>query len=132
MRSRSKRPMYQLLIRCKTPGAAVFVPTTTLGRSHRSATREIRCVTSSVTTTPATTRVTANGAGRSANARTMVVTFSIGAPTTNESTKFVEAPRPANDGAITDEQHEQNGCGRANSAPRSDPVKPVRTKYGLK
>ena len=89
-------------------------------------------MTSTVTTTPATTRVTANGAGRSANASTIVVTFSIGAPTTNESRKFVEAPRRANDGAITDEQQEQNGCGSANSAPNSEPVKPSRTKYGLK
>src|SRR5262249_12946472 len=77
-------------------------------------------------------RVIAKRAGRSASARVMVVTFSIGAPMTNDSKKLVDAPRRSKDGAITDEQHEQSGCGSAKSAPSTDPVKPVRTKYGLK
>src|SRR5438034_7381841 len=82
--------------------------------------------------TPATMRAIANGAGSRATARTIVVTFNIGAPTTNESRKFVEAPWRANDGAITDEQQEQNGCGSANSAPTSDPLNPGRAKYGFR
>ena len=39
-----------------------------------------------------TMRVIANGAGRRANASSMVVTFSIGAPTMNDSRNVVEAP----------------------------------------
>ena len=95
---------------------------------HRASASATRYVTRTLTTTPATMRVTANGAGKSASASTIVVTFSIGAPTTNESRKLVEAPRRTNDGAITDEQHEQNGCGSANKAPSTEPLKPVRTK----
>src|SRR5436189_210367 len=59
-------------------------------------------------------RVTANSTGSSATARMIVVMLSIGAPMTNDRMKFVDAPRRTNDGAITEEQHEQNGCGSAN------------------
>ena len=81
---------------------------------------------------PATMRVIANGAGRSVSARSIVVTFSIGAPTMNESRNVVDAPPRTNEGAMTDEQHEQNGCGSANVAPKSDPVNPGRRHVRLR
>ena len=72
------------------------------------------------------------GDGRRANASSIVVTFSIGAPMMNDSRKVVEAPRRTNDGAITDEQQEQKGCGKANIAPNTDPVNPPRVTYDVR
>ena len=33
---------------------------------------------------------------------------------------------------MTDEQHEQNGCGNANIAPNNVPVKPPRVQYSFR
>src|SRR6187402_3749970 len=99
----------------------VLVLFATSDRSHRSASWATRWVTSTVTTSPATIRVAAKGSGRSTSARAIVVMFNIGAPRMNESRNVVDAPRRTSDGAMTDEQHEQNGWGSANSAPNSDP-----------
>src|SRR5688500_8708958 len=81
---------------------------------------------------PATIRVIANGAGRSVSARRMVGTLSISAPMINASRHAVEAPQRTNEGAMTDEQKEQNGCGSANAAPKSEPVNPGRLTYDSK
>jgi hypothetical protein len=54
----------------------------------------------------------------------IVVTFSIGAPTTKARTKCVDAPKCTNDGAIVAAQHEQKGWGTAHKAPANEPVTP--------
>ena len=77
---------------------------------------------------PATMRVTAKSAGSIATASATVVTFNIGEPTTNASTNWVDAPPRTSDGAIIEEQQEQNGCGSANNAPPNEPARPRRRK----
>src|SRR5262245_55498084 len=93
---------------------------------HRSARRMAPYVAMVGRITPATTRVIANCNGSRVNARTNVVILSIGAPTTNDRVKFVEAPCHAKDGTITAAHQEQNGCGIAYNAPVSVPIIPVR------